>query len=113
MTERNGFVSTMFTFFTGAAIGAGFALLFAPQSGQETRRKIREAGNQLSEDARESYERLSRDAQKVVEQVKATSENTIAQVKTLINDAKSGIKGDAEVETPRPTKTTRSRSSKS
>ncbi|HDP94412.1 MAG TPA: YtxH domain-containing protein [Candidatus Aminicenantes bacterium] len=113
MTERNGFTSTMFSFLTGAAIGAGLALLFAPQSGEETRRKLRETGNQLSDDARESYERLSRDAQKVVEQVKTTSEKTLAQVKSLVNDAKSSVKGEMEAETPRPTKTTRSRSTKS
>lgn len=107
MSERNGFASTMFTFLTGAAIGAGFALLFAPRSGEETRRKIREAGNQLSDDARESYERISRDAQKVVEQVKATSEKTLAQVKSLVNEAKESIQGEKKADTPRPTKTTR------
>jgi len=112
MTERNGFVSTMFSFLTGAAIGAGLALLFAPQSGEETRRKIRETGNQLSEDARESYERLARDAQKVVEQVKTTSEKTLAQVKSLVNEAKGSIQSAAEKETPRPAKTTRSRTTK-
>ncbi len=43
----------LFPFIAGAAIGAGLALLFAPQSGKETRAKIRQLaesqGMKLSE----------------------------------------------------------------
>lgn len=37
----------------GALIGAGLALLFAPQSGQETRRLIRRKAKHLADDAEE------------------------------------------------------------
>ena len=36
-------------FATGALIGAGAALLFAPQAGRETRRQLRSKANRLSE----------------------------------------------------------------
>lgn len=34
--------NSVLTFLAGAALGAGLAILFAPHSGAETRRKIRE-----------------------------------------------------------------------
>lgn len=48
-------------FLTGAAIGAAVALLYAPQSGEETRRQLRqkadEGREQLSESGRELVDR--------------------------------------------------------
>ncbi len=51
MREDNGFGagSILLSFLLGGMVGAGFALLLAPQSGRETRQKIRD----LSEDAKE------------------------------------------------------------
>ncbi len=51
MREDNGHGagSILLSFLLGGLVGAGFALLLAPQSGRETRQKIRE----LSEDAKE------------------------------------------------------------
>ena len=40
----------------GALLGAGVALLFAPQSGEETRRVISRRARRLAEDAREQYD---------------------------------------------------------
>jgi len=40
----------------GALVGAGVALLFAPQSGEETRRLIRRRAKHLADDARDRYE---------------------------------------------------------
>lgn len=42
----------------GALVGAGIALLFAPQSGEETRRLIRRRARRLAADARDKYEEL-------------------------------------------------------
>jgi len=51
MREEDGYGagSIFLSFLLGGLVGAGFALLLAPQSGSETRQKIRE----LSEEARE------------------------------------------------------------
>lgn len=40
----------------GALVGAGIALLVAPQSGEETRRTIARRARRLAADARERYE---------------------------------------------------------
>jgi gas vesicle protein len=42
MADKFANKSTATAFITGALLGAGIALLFAPQSGQKTRRKIRQ-----------------------------------------------------------------------
>jgi gas vesicle protein len=42
----------------GALIGAGVALLFAPQSGEDTRRLIRKKAKRLARDTRERYDDL-------------------------------------------------------
>jgi gas vesicle protein len=41
----------MFSFLLGGIVGAGLALLLAPQSGEETRRKITEASDDLKHKA--------------------------------------------------------------
>jgi len=51
------------SFFWGAVIGAGLALLFAPQSGEETRHDIHERGNEL----REEIEQVTNEARRRVE----------------------------------------------
>jgi len=40
----------------GGLIGAGIALLVAPQSGEETRRSLARRARRLAEDARERYD---------------------------------------------------------
>jgi len=42
---------TIFSFLVGGAVGAGLALLLAPQSGKKTRRQIREIAEDFSEQA--------------------------------------------------------------
>ena len=53
--------SKLVWFFAGAAIGSALALLYAPASGDETRRKIGEAANRgrdrLGESGRDMVER--------------------------------------------------------
>jgi gas vesicle protein len=43
----------------GALIGAGLALLFAPQSGEETRRIIRRKTKKLAAEAQDRYDDLT------------------------------------------------------
>ncbi len=42
----------------GALVGAGVALLFAPQSGEETRRDVSRKARRLARDARERYDTM-------------------------------------------------------
>jgi len=49
----------------GALVGAGVTLLFAPQSGEDTRRLIRRRAKRLASDARDRYDDLVDKAQRV------------------------------------------------
>jgi len=95
--ERSGF-SGLITFLTGVAIGAGLALLYAPQSGEETRKKLKEGYDKVSDDVKESYEKFSKEAQKTIDAIKATSEKTIVQVKSFLDGAKDGMKKEIKAE---------------
>jgi len=47
--ERSSFGTFLVGFISGAAIGAGLALLFAPQSGKETREKIKDSADAIKD----------------------------------------------------------------
>jgi len=66
MTQDNG--GKLVWFFTGAAVGAAIALLYAPQSGRDTRRfigkrarrsteAVADAGRDLMDKGRDLYEK--------------------------------------------------------
>jgi gas vesicle protein len=67
-------------FFIGGLVGAGVALLLAPQPGSETRRKIKE----LSEGAKEK-------ATGYAEEVKSKVTSTVGKGKELFEEKKSLI----------------------
>ncbi|MBI2837937.1 MAG: YtxH domain-containing protein [Acidobacteria bacterium] len=58
MSENRGSTAIEVTlaFLLGSVVGAGLALLFAPASGEETRRKIRETSGRLKDRVREGAE---------------------------------------------------------
>ena len=96
--ERNSAFGTFVTFLTGAAIGAGVALLFAPQSGEETRKKIKKVSDKVSDDVKENYEKMSKEAQKAIETVKTASEKAVSQMKSFIDGAKDSLKKEVRDE---------------
>ncbi|HXI09238.1 MAG TPA: YtxH domain-containing protein, partial [Thermodesulfobacteriota bacterium] len=65
--------SALFAFLLGGVIGAGLALLYAPASGHETRKRIRHGAEDAEDWARDSFrdtlggakERLSEGTEKV------------------------------------------------
>jgi gas vesicle protein len=95
--DRNGFTGLVY-FLAGAAIGAGLALLFAPQSGEETRRKVKEFSGKVTDDVKEGYEKVSSEAKKSIEQVKHAAEKAVDNVKAFIDGAKEGFKKEIKAE---------------
>jgi gas vesicle protein len=71
---------TILAFFIGGLVGAGVALLLAPQSGKETRQKIKE----LVDDAKEK-------ATKYAEEVKSKVTSAVGKGKELVQEKKSLI----------------------
>ncbi len=80
--EEGGFSagSVLLSFLLGGMVGAGLALLLAPQSGVETRRKIRE----LTEDVKEK-------ASDYVSHAKEKVASTVEKGKHLVEEKKSAI----------------------
>ena len=68
------------SFLIGGIVGAGVALLLAPQSGRETRRKIRE----FTDDVKDK-------AEDVVEQIKDRISETVHSGKDYLSDKKAVI----------------------
>ena len=95
--DRNGFVGLV-CFMAGAALGAGLALIFAPQSGEETRKRVKEFSGKVSDDVKESYDKVAKEAKKSVDQVKTAAENAIDHVKAFIDGAKEGLKKEIKAE---------------
>ena len=84
----------LFAFGIGLSVGAGVALLFAPQSGAATRKKIKrgaeDAGDYLEDTAeylKEQAEKLAAEAQALVKKASASVNDSIDQAGDLLADA--------------------------
>jgi gas vesicle protein len=64
-------------FFVGLLIGAGAALLFAPQSGEETREQLRDRGRKIRDDAKARAEDLQERIEDGYERVKQRVEDGV------------------------------------
>lgn len=85
--EDNGFStgSVLLSFLLGGVVGAGLALLFAPQSGVETRRKIKELKDETVEKASE-----------IASQVKGKVVSTVEKGKEILEEKKSALSAAIE-----------------
>ena len=80
MSDNTG-SKMFFSFLTGAALGAGLALLFAPQSGKETRKQIKELSDKMGSDVKD-------EAEKIGSKVKYEVDKIGERAKTIIDEAK-------------------------
>lgn len=70
----------MFSFLVGGLIGAGLALLYAPASGEETRRRLREQAAHKGDELKQGYAAVI-----------DTVEEGVGKVKEIIEDRKSEV----------------------
>ncbi|MCP5049357.1 MAG: YtxH domain-containing protein [bacterium] len=96
-SDKNG-ASGFLGFLAGAVIGAGLALLYAPQTGKETRKQIKDASEKVADDVKENYDKISKEAKKSIDQVRVAAEKAIDNVKTFIEGAKDGLKKEIKDE---------------
>ena len=79
-------------FFFGLALGAGLALLFAPKSGEETRRELRNQGRRLRATAGEKAAEFRDMLDGGYEETRSRVEDRIAHAKQVIEEKRDGAK---------------------
>ncbi len=88
MAERNDFGAFMAGLLVGGAIGAILALLYAPQSGEETRALLREKTTEVKEKAAMSTEEARRKAEEALRELRAKVEELSQVVQERLGEVK-------------------------
>jgi len=90
MSEHNdhSFTDSLLTFLAGAATGFILGILFAPASGKETRRKLKEQAAKTGEIAREGYEKLAKEAEKGLRVVRERTAEGVDAIKDFLEKKK-------------------------
>jgi len=72
------------TFLAGIAIGAGIALLFAPRSGEETRRDIERRARKIGDQAKDLVSDVTESVSEKVQEAKAGVESRIDSARNAV-----------------------------
>jgi gas vesicle protein len=86
------YMEVTFAFLLGGIVGATLALLYAPASGEQTRRRIREAGTEMGENVREEYGKMRDKAEIEFSRMKDRASEKIQSVKGAYEEKKSRFK---------------------
>lgn len=97
--ERRGSAgSGIAMFLLGAAVGAGVALLFAPQSGDDTRaelrrgaRRLKRKARDLAEQSREVVDDLQRQGRTAVKDARSALEERLARHREAADNGDDGV----------------------
>ncbi len=73
----------------GAAVGALAGILFAPEKGSKTRKKIARAGEDYVDDIKDKFNDLLEDLSKKMDGVKVKAKEVVADVKTKVEETKA------------------------
>ncbi len=83
-SKDNHFWDSLLTFAVGAAAGFIVGILFAPASGKETRKKIKDQAVKTGEAAKESYDKISKEAEKGFRMVKEKTGEGVDAIRDFI-----------------------------
>lgn len=72
------------TFLAGLAIGAGIALLFAPRSGEETRRDLERRARKIGDQAQDLVSGVTESVGQTLQDAKASVENRIDSARNAV-----------------------------
>ena len=87
MSNDNG-TDFLAGFLLGAVAGAAMALLFAPQSGVETRRQLKERGIELKDRAEEVSAQARERAEEITARGRIVLEERVAQLEEAVEEGK-------------------------
>jgi gas vesicle protein len=76
---------------TGLAVGAALGILFAPDKGSETRRKLIETGEDYAETVREKFNEMVDSMNEKFEKVKNDVEKGMSKAKAAKSDIESAM----------------------
>jgi gas vesicle protein len=102
LDDRGGGASFLLGFIAGSVLGAGLALLFAPRTGEETRREVADRAQRLSKRAADEYEAASQRVSHLAEKGKEAyrsaadrardlAERGRQEAQTLASEAKNTV----------------------
>ena len=92
MSDKNGdFGAFVSGFVIGGLVGAAVALLFAPQSGEETRTLIYDKGIELKDQAEEIIDDTRTRAEELAKEAKTKAEELQKRGQELFDDQKKKI----------------------
>ncbi|SMO35966.1 Gas vesicle protein [Saccharicrinis carchari] len=75
----------------GAMLGAASALLFAPQSGQETRKQLKEKLNELEKEMKETQEKMKAKGGELKDELKAKISTIEGKIEKLLEEYKRSL----------------------
>jgi gas vesicle protein len=81
-----------FAFVLGSLVGATIALLYAPTSGDQTRKRIREASDDFQENVKGQYGRARDRAEIEFSRLKDRAQEGAHQARNFIDEKKSKVK---------------------
>jgi len=115
MSDRDEFGAFLVGFIVGGLTGAVVALLFAPQSGEETRAMIKDKSIELRDKAQHTAEEALARAEQVAAEARARADELAKQLrergqavyedvrergKTAVESLRKGRKGEGEEASP-------------
>jgi len=98
MRDNNGHsAGTVFlSFLLGGIVGAGLAMLLAPQSGSETRKRIREFADDIKEKAEDYVEHIKKGITSTVEEGKDFYEEKKSAIAAAVEAGKKAYEKEKE-----------------
>ena len=90
--DDNNFLEVSFAFLLGSLVGATIALLYAPAPGDQTRRRIREATDEMQTNVKDQYGRLRDKAEIEVSRLKDRASESVDQARNYYQTQRSKVR---------------------
>ncbi|MSR35263.1 MAG: YtxH domain-containing protein [Gemmatimonadetes bacterium] len=90
--ERGGGGSSIGSFVLGALVGAGVALLFAPQSGEETQEQIRRRARKLRAQADDRLRTVQEKLESRIESARSNVQNRVDSVRGAVESGRQAAR---------------------